>query len=132
MPSRPVPPPVHPIRLRGPWEWTPDPAGSAGEANPARVTLPHVAPLPGALLRRFNTPTGLDDGERVLLRVETLPPDAAVTLNDSPVPTAAPLAADVTAVLRPEGGGANLLRVRVPAGGTVDGVRLNVVEVSSG
>ena len=123
----PTPPPtrpVHPIRLRGPWEWTPADAGSRGPTRPARVTLPHTAAAPGTLTRRFNTPTGLGDGERVLLHVATRPLDAAVTVNGTP---AGPPPADLTDALRPAGAGGNVLAIAVTAG-TVDGVTLGIAE----
>ena len=108
--------PDHLIRLRGPWEWTPD----GGEPTPA--TLPHAAAVAGVLVRRFNTPTGLEDGTRVRLRVEA-DGAAEVALNGAAVK----VGTDVTDALGAAGTRCRL-GIAVPAGVTVSAAGLALFE----
>ena len=108
----------HTIRLRGPWEW------SAAGMKPVRKTLPHTSKLPGTLTRRFNAPTGLDDGTRAVLRVEDVPLGSMLSLNGTVLPPAGPnsFAADITALLS----GPCRLEIALPADGTIAGVTLEM------
>ena len=108
--------PDHVIRLRGPWEWTPD----GGE--PTSATLPHAAATAGVLVRPFNTPTGLEDGTRVRLRVEA-DGAAGLTLNGAAVEPDA----DVTEALGTAGTRCRL-GIAVPAGVTVSAAGLALFE----
>ena len=112
-------PPDHTIRLRGPWEWRPD-GGTRDDT--VTVSLPHAAATAGVLARRFNAPTGLDDGTRVRLRVE-LDGAGEVTLDGAAVVPGA----DVTAALS-EPGRRCVLTVRLPAGGTLRAAGLDLFE----
>ncbi len=81
---------MHRIRLRGPWELVPLERSGGGPLPAAgRVEVPgdlseRVDPeFRGQvrLERRFNAPTNLDPGERVLLVFDRLDRSAEVTLN---------------------------------------------------
>ncbi len=111
----------HRIRLRGPWEWTP-----SGE-SPVPARLPFVAKTPGTLRRFFNTPTGLEDGTTVRLRVVADPPDPPATLNDRTI--RGPLDGGHDADLTPSlgaGGSPCRLELAVAAGATVEAVTLEL------
>jgi hypothetical protein len=80
----------HVIRLRGPWEF--QTLEDAAAARSGRVPIP--APTPALLAdyagavrftRRFQRPTGLENGARVKLVIENLPTDAVVALNREPL-----------------------------------------------
>ena len=108
--------PDHLIRLRGPWEWTPEGGG------PTPAALPHAAAVAGVLVRRFNTPTGLEDGTRVRLRVEA-GGAVGVTLNGAAVEPDA----DVTDALG-AAGTRRRLAIAAPAGVTVSAAGLALFE----
>jgi hypothetical protein len=81
--------PAHRIRLRGPWEfvWLSPPSGLPAEARAGDLRLPTTwAAAFGMsvgtvrLSRRFNRPSGLENGERVWLEV-AVADEAAVSLN---------------------------------------------------
>lgn len=120
MPAPNAPPPAaepdHAIRLRGPWGWTMDGAAEAP------VSLPHAAAIAGTLVRPFNTPTGLEDGTRVRLRIEA---DGAVGVSLNGEPVAA--GADVTDRLGAAGARCRL-ELAVPAGATVSAAALELFE----
>ena len=110
--------PPHSIRLRGPWEWT------AAGVKPVRTTLPHTSKLPGTLSRRFNAPTGLEDGTRAVLRIADVPLGTCFSLNGTNLPPAGPdaFSADITKLLV----GPCRLDVAMPADGTIGGVTLDL------
>ncbi|NNJ27489.1 hypothetical protein [Alienimonas chondri] len=113
-----MPHPPHSIRLRGPWEW------AAAGVKPVRATLPHTSKLPGTLSRRFNAPTGLEDGTRAVLRIADVPLGTCFMLNGSMLPPAGPdeFSADITALLT----GPCRLEIAMPADGTISGVTLDL------
>ena len=117
-PAEPDPhaPPDHVIRLRGPWAWAPD----GGE--PAPASLPHAAATAGVLVRQFNTPTGLEDGTRVRLRVDAERVDG-VTLNGAAVEPGA----DVTVALGAAGSRCELA-IALSPGATVSAAALALFE----
>ena len=119
MPSAPdaaPPAPDHRIRLRGPWAWRPE------NGDTLTVSLPHAAATAGTLTRRFNTPTGLDDGTRVRLRIDA-DGAAEVTLNGA----VAEPGADVTARLGGAGSRCKLA-VTLPAGAALLAAALELFE----
>jgi hypothetical protein len=113
----------HVIRLRGPWELTPlrklvPTADGRYETQSDGLPAGGKTPVPGdwsghlgndflgtvRYLRRFNSPTNLDLGERVWLVCEAIDPRGSATLNDQPVfagqNPAGPCAQDITDLLR--------------------------------
>lgn len=112
-----LPPDLYLIRLRGPWRATP-----GGEAVPPQdgwtVRMPLTAPEQGRLQgrpfqleRRFQSPTGLDPEERVLL---VLPPGChpqRVRVNDDSLEPPRSLHARLTWDLTPHLEPSNLLQL---------------------
>jgi hypothetical protein len=112
----------HVIRLRGPWELTPlvrlTPVDRRPESSASRLPSGGKTPVPGdwsghlgdafygtvRYLRRFNSPTHLDLGERVWLVCEAIDPRGTATLNEQPIfaaqNPAGPCAQDITDLLR--------------------------------
>lgn len=111
----------HVIRLRGPWE-----------SDRGRVKLPcdwltafGLDSRKVTLARRFNRPSGLDSGERVLLRVVSPHQLAAIWLND--VALSSTDAVDITDQLADK----NLLSVELVGSGRADQSLLEVqLEIS--
>lgn len=94
--------PIHRIRLGPPWEVS---------AADGRVTH----------RRKFGRPTNLGPGERVWLVLDAVPGPATVSLNDSPLGTAAgPFSTDITDLIRPRN------EVVVDAAGPLGEVRLEI------
>lgn len=113
----------HVIRLRGPWELTPlerivPTAAGHYETQSDGLPAGGKTPVPGdwsghlgdafrgkvRYLRRFNSPTNLDLGERVWLVCEAIDPRGSATLNDQPIfagqDPAGPWSQDITPLLR--------------------------------
>lgn len=108
---------MHSIRLRGPWEFSirgtqitgrivfpcswPEMIAAVSDAKPTAVFL--AEPLAVMLVRRFNKPTGLEEGNRVALLLRHCSPSVTAQLNGSPLTlreqSAGSHQADVTSLL---------------------------------
>ena len=92
---------MHSIRLRRPWKRI------RGESPAVRIDVPDLEPMedePGEFTRysrSFHRPTGLDDGSRVILCIDSWAGRlSSLTLNDNALPLAeAPLRVDITPLL---------------------------------
>jgi hypothetical protein len=93
----------HRIRLRGPWEATPEVGQPRRLTVPCRLSDHGLADLPVVLTRKFGYPGRIDERERVWITVADVAGWAQISLNGQLLGETrdAPFEADATALLGP-------------------------------